>query len=155
MSQYAITRDGDMVQVEDDVAHVVGEIRRLWPELDVQYVERPELGDAPYRIIERCKDGAIREVMPVWVLNNQVLDILHQADSHKHDVFQIITKHNDSLKRQREAVQRDWSEAAKDVLRSRATSRLGRWTFPDIRPGHEGEIVMSDNDPARRTVVPE
>lgn len=155
MSQVAITRTGDTVQVEDDVAHVVSELRRLWPELDVQYVERPEIGDAPYRVIERCKDGVVREVMPVWVLDNQVLDVLHQADSHKHDVLQILTKKNDSLKKQRDAVQKDWRSAARDVLASRARSRLGRWTFPDVRPGHEGEVIVSDNDPARRTAVPE
>lgn len=151
----AFTRDGDIVTVEDDVAHVVGEIRRLWSELDVQYIERAEIGDAPYRIIERCKDNVIRVVMPVWVLNNEVLDILHQADSHKHDVLQIITKKNEDIRKAAASREQDWRTAARDVLASRAKSRLGRWSFPDVRPGHEGEIVVSDNDPSRRTVVSE
>lgn len=153
MSQVAYTQAGDIVQVEDDVAHVVGEVRRLWPELDVQYVERPELGDAPYRVIERCKDGVIREVMPVWVLDNQLLDVLHQADTNKHDVLTVVNAHNRLITNAKVAAQKDWRDAAKDVLKSRAESRLGRWSFPDVRPGHDGEVVISDNDPAHRTIV--
>lgn len=149
----AISMDGELVSVQDDVAHVVQEVNRLWPDLKVQYCPTPDKGDAPFRVVELCRDNVWRPVLSVWALDNRLLDMLHNCDSYKTDVLSELDKHNALVKAEQTAAENSWRNAAKDVLLQAFRSPKGRYTIPDTRPGHEGEIVVIDDDPARRTVV--
>jgi hypothetical protein len=152
----AITRDSyQFVQIEDDVVHVVKEIARLWPELKVQYIERPELGEQPYRVVEMCKDGVERPVLTVTQLDDRLLDMLHQCDAHKSNILTIMDANNREVAKVKAAEDKDWREAAKDVMKSFAKSPKGRWSFEDTRDNHEGEIITIDDQPGRRTIVPD
>lgn len=149
----AISMDGELVQVQDDVAHVVKEINRLWPDLKVQYCPDPDPGDAPFRVVELCRDNVWRPVLSVWALDNRLLDMLHNCDSYKVDVLAELDRHNAVVKAEQAELEATWRNAAKDVLLQAFRSPKGRYTIPDTRPGHEGEIVVIDDDPARRTIV--
>jgi hypothetical protein len=149
----AISMDGELVQVEDDVAHVVKEVNRLWPDLKVQYCPTPDKGDAPFRVVELCRDNVWRPVLSAWTLDNRLLDMLHNCDSYKVDILSTLDKHNALVKAEQKEAENSWRNAAKDVLLQAFRSSKGRYTIPDTRPGHEGEIVVIDDDPAHRTVV--
>lgn len=149
----AISMDGDLVRVEDDVAHVVKEVSRLWPDLKVQYCENPENGDAPFRVVELCHDNVWRPVLSVWQLDNRLLDMLYNCDSYKVNILAQLDAHNAQVRKEQKEVENSWRTAAKDVLLQMLRSPKGRYTIPDPRPGHEGEVVVIDDDPAHRTVV--
>ena len=139
------------MEVDHDVANVVNEVARLWPDLKIQYCPNPSLADAPYRVVELCKDGIWRTVFDVWALDNRVLDMLHACDSHRVDVLKALDLHNLGVKKAQQSAEKAWRDAAKDVMASVFRSPKGTYTIPDDRPGHEGEIVKIDDDPAHRT----
>ena len=149
----AIDHSGRWVQVADDVAHVVQEIERLWPELRVQYCENPDIGDAPYRIVEQLSDGRQLEVTSVWALNSGLLEMLHQADTTKHDVLKMLDKNNELAKRRRNDEHLYWKDYFADVTATAARHMGTSFTFKDPRPGHEGEIVKIEDDLSHRTEV--
>ena len=142
----AIDYNGDFVEVADDVAHVVKEVQRLWPELTVQYVENPDLGQAPYRVVER-RNGLEMPVMSVWELDNRLLEQLYQADTHRHGV-KILDKldaDNNKIKIAQAKEFANWHEVFKDMLVTMSHHIGSSWTFKDPRPGHEGEIVKVED----------
>lgn len=143
------------VQVDGDVANVVNEVARLWPDLKIQYCPNPTVADPPYRVVELCKDGVWRPVLNVWQLDNRLLDMLHSCDSYRTDILAQLDKHNASVRKAQEEAEQAWRDAAKDVMASVFRSSKGTYTIPDVRPGHEGEIIRIDDDPARHTVVPD
>jgi hypothetical protein len=149
----AISMDGELVRVEDDVAHVVKEISRLWPDLKVQYCPDPDPGDAPFRVVELCRDNVWRPVLSVWQLDNRLLDMLYSCDSYKVNILAQLDMHNAAVKAQQKEIESTWRSAAKDVLLSAFRSPKGRYTIPDTREGHEGEIIVIDDDPARKTFI--
>jgi hypothetical protein len=153
MSWDAISMNGDLVRVEDDVAHVIQEINRLWPDLKVQYCPDPDPGDAPFRVVELCHDNVWRPVLSVWTLDNRLLDMLYRCDSYKTDVLAELDRHNAAVKAEQKEIENSWRGAAKDVLLQVFRSPKGRYSIPDTRPGHEGEILVIDDDPARRLIV--
>lgn len=148
-------QDDMFIEVSHDVANVVNEVARLWPDLKIQYCPNPDFGDAPYRVVELCKDNVWRPVLNVWQLDNRLLDMLHNCDSHRVDVLKALDLHNAGVRLAQEEAERAWRDAAKDVLASAFKSSKGTYTIPDIRPGHEGEIIKIDDDPGRRTIVPD
>lgn len=149
----AIDYNGQWVTVDDDVAHVVQEIERHWPELRVQYCENPEIGDAPYRIVEHTPDGLDIPVTSVWTLDNRLLEMLHQADTTKHDVLAMLDKNNDMARRRRNDELLYWKDYFADVVKTAGNHMGTSFTFKDPRPDHEGEIVKVEDDPAHRTRI--
>ena len=138
----AIDYNGNFVEVDDDVAHVVKEISRLWPELKVQYVEKPAIDQAPYRIVE-TRNGLEMPVMNVWELDNRLLEQLYQADTHRHGVkiLDRIDEHNNAIRMAAAKQFDNWKEVFADMIGTMSHHIGSSWTFKDPRPGHEGEIV--------------
>ena len=145
--------DDMYMEVEPDVANVVNEVARLWPDLKIQICMDPGLADPPYRVVEFCKDGVWRPVLNVWQLDNRLLDMLHNCDSYRVDVLAQMDKHNAGIRLAQKEAERAWRDAAKDVMASVFKSPKGTYTIPDERPGHEGEVIKIDDDPARRTIL--
>lgn len=141
------------MQVDHDVANVVNEVARLWPDLKIQYCMDPSIADPPYRVVELCKDGVWRPVLNVWQLDNRLLDMLHSCDGYKVDILAQMDAHNAGIRKAQAEAERAWRDAAKDVMASVFKSPRGVYTIPDVRPGHEGEVIKIDDDPARRTIV--
>lgn len=81
--------------VEGDALRVAEKINEYDENLRVQFLERPEkIDDAPYRVIETCKDGVDRVVLHAWKLDDTVLERIYNADNQKHDLDAIITGKN-------------------------------------------------------------
>jgi hypothetical protein len=85
--------------VEHDVLNVIQKITDYDPNLKVQYLDKAAaLGDAPWRIIERCKDGEWRVLFYTWQMDERVLDRIRMADCNAVDVFGAMDANNRSLR---------------------------------------------------------
>lgn len=103
-----------MFEFRDGVGGIVNEIKRLHPNLTVQYCDPDSLaavGDPPYRIVER-RDGQERVVLAVYELDQRVLDKLLIMDHFKNPhILEDIQKTNDAVK---QASQAKFSEAVRE-----------------------------------------
>jgi len=133
----------DSTVVERDVLNVVQQIMEYDENLKVQYLERAaEVGDAPWRVIERCKDGEWRVLFYTWHMDQRVMERIRMADCHAVDILSSLDSHNVSL-RQREG--RRFQERmgeAQDIVEHIITSPKGRYTFKD-----GDKLVTVDDDP--------
>lgn len=133
------------VLVEQDVLRVVQKVMEYDPNIKIQYLNHAAaLGDAPYRLIERCKDGEWRTIFYVWTLDDRVLDRLRAADCHSVDVLSNIDANNASL-RQKEGrrFREEVMGEAKDMVMSIISSPKGRYSLPV----GEDRILHIDDDP--------
>jgi len=137
----AVDHQGRWVELEDDVVRVYNEVKRLWPELEIKYCENPDIGDAPYMVIERTPDGAEHGVLTAWQLDDRLLDLLHQADTARHDVQAMLDRTNAQAKAAQQSKALSWRDYCKDLITSAARHIGTSYTFPDPREGHEGEVV--------------
>jgi hypothetical protein len=137
----ALTHEGKWAEVDDDVARVVREIERLYPELRVQYCADPAIGEYPFMVVERTRDGRDEPVLGVWQLDDRLLDLLHEADTTKHDVLKLLDKKNDKVRKGRSDEQLGWRDYCRDLIVHAARHKGSSYTFKDPREGHEGEIV--------------
>src|SRR4051812_7571593 len=88
--------------IEHDVLNIIQQIAEYDHNIKVQYLDRAaSAGDAPWRIIERCKDGEWRVIFYAWQMDQRVLDRIRMADCHAVDILSSVDSHNVSL-RQRE-----------------------------------------------------
>lgn len=147
----AIDHEGKWVEIDDDTVHIVQEIERLWPELRIRYCENPEIGEAPYLLVEKTRDGNDVPVMSIWQLDSRLLDVIHEADTSKHDVQRILDKKNDAAKATNQDKILTWRDYCRDVISSAGRHIGSSYTFRDPRLGHEGEVVKIEDDPSKRT----
>jgi hypothetical protein len=143
----AVDNQGRWVEVDDDVAHVVKEIERLWPELRIQYCEDPDIDDYPFMVVERTRTGEEVPVLGVWQLDDRLIELLHNADTTRHDVLGLLDKSNSRAIAARTEKLVSWRDYCRDVILRAGRSPGSSYTFKDPRPGHEGEIVKITDDP--------
>jgi|SRR5580765_3213181 len=141
----AVDLNGRWVEIDDDTVHIIQEIERLWPELSIRYCENPEIGEAPYLLVEQTREGRFVPVMSIWQLDSRLLDVIHQADTSKHDVQRILDKTNDAAKSAQTDQILTWRDYCRDVI-THASRHIGSsYTFADPREGHEGETVKIED----------
>jgi hypothetical protein len=142
-----------MVKLEDgslcesDVLNVIQKINEYDPgHLKVQYLERAAAtGDAPWRIIELCKDGEWRVLFYVWQMDERVLERLRAADCYTVDVMFSMDKHNASLRAVEGRRFQEKMGEAKDIVEHVLKSPKGRYTFRD---GDKLVTIDDDNKPS-------
>lgn len=132
--------------VERDVLGIVEKIREYDENLRVQYLD-PSSGadftDAPYRIVEECPDGMVREVFSVWTLDETVLERIYAADTKKLDILAVLNKKNQAIRNDRERRYREEREEAQDIITHVLKSPKGRYTIP--KANGEGVAVIDDS----------
>jgi hypothetical protein len=130
--------------VERDVLNIIQQVMEYDENLKVQYLERAAAaGDAPWRIIERCRDGEWRVIFYTWQMDQRVLDRIKLADCHSVDVLSAMDSNNASLrKREGRRFQERIGEAG-DITKHILQSSKGRYTFKN----EKGELVTIDDDP--------
>lgn len=136
--------------VERDVLGIIAEIQRRWPELKIQYLNpdrTSEPGDAPWRIVETCKDGVDRLVCSVWQLDNRVIDRIHAADMLNPGFLAKIDAQNAAVRLNMERRFREEMDEAKDVVAHIARSPKGRYSAPTA---DGGLYLFDDTTPGKR-----
>lgn len=110
---------GQLADVDDDLFGIVSEIKRLWPNLTVQYLDpdRAGLSDPPYRIVENTANGPV-QVMGVWALDASVLDRLHLANSQRFDIEALVDKENAKVKAAEQVAEEETNAQGADLLSS-------------------------------------
>lgn len=137
------------VIVEEDVLGIVEQIRKMDPNLDVQFLDpdaHADLTDAPYQIIERCRDGIPRVVFTTWTLDQRVIDRLRAADNLRNDVLANMDAANLAA---RLGVERRWEEIRledQDLIKHILASPKGSYSWI----GRDGEHHTVQDDPGRR-----
>lgn len=131
------TDDGSLVQlddgslIQDDVLRIVERVSEYDPNLKIQYL--PWAGgvdQAPYRLVEKGKDGEWRKVFDIWELDQRVLDRIYAADSHKLDLLKLIDEHNAKAKADKEKAREEEAERDKDIVASIVRSPKDTYTAP-------------------------
>lgn len=85
--------------VDRDVLGVIQKIADYDPNLRVQYLEiAATLDEAPWRVVERCKDGQDRVVLTAWVMDNSVYDRLILADTQLWNPSEKSIQNNQKIK---------------------------------------------------------
>lgn len=102
--------------VEHDVLNIIQKIMEYDHNLKVQYLEKAaQLGDAPWRVIERCKDGEWRVLFYAWQMDERVLDRIRLADCHAVDILGAVDANNRSLRELEGRRFRERMDEAKDI----------------------------------------
>lgn len=120
--------------VERDLLGVVAEITRRYPNLRVQYLDPSRamgVSDAPYQIVERCKDGTDETVLQVWELDNRVLQQLEAINSHTHDLQAIVERSNKLAKEREEKLFHDSLQDAHEKAASVIKSNKDTYVLDD------------------------
>lgn len=128
---------------EHDVLNIIKQVSDYDENLKVQYLERAAAaGDAPWRIIERCRDGEYRVIFYAWKMDGLVLDRIRAADCYSLDVFSAMDSHNEGLRRLEGRRFRERMDEAKDIVEHIIKSPKGRYTFKNPA----GDLVTLDDD---------
>lgn len=137
----AITHLGEIVEVDDDVMGIVNEIRRLWPDLRVQYLDPDrfaDLTDSPYIIVDQMG----RKVLGVWQLDKRVLEQLSLRDKSQKELQKLFDKEEAKAKKEREDKEQELRDEKKDVLKHVFSSPKGTYSFKN----EQGEkVIISDS----------
>lgn len=143
-----LVRMDDGSLVERDVLNIIEKIRDYDPCLKVQYLEHAaNINDAPWRLIELCKDGKWRTVFYFWELNEKVLHRLYAADTHFTDVQHRLEKNNENIRRADEQRYKERILEAHDITKTFLKSRQNnKWTFKN----EQDELVTIEDHGNRR-----
>lgn len=159
MGEFSYPDRGHLVRLDDgsfverDVLNIVQKIMDYDPNIKVQYLDyAANLGEAPWRVVELCKDGQWRTVFYCWTLDDRVLMRLRAADTQLTDVQGNLESNNERVRREHFRRYRDRMEQAKDITSHILASPKGRYSFTDP---DTGKHVTIDDDPLRHHKVTE
>jgi hypothetical protein len=124
------------VQVELDVLRIAEAIHEYDPNLRVQFLnEAAAVGDAPFRVIEHCRDGVDRVAFLAWELDGRLLERVMKADCAKRDLDAIMTKQNRAAKDEVNRRYREQMEEAHEIAHAVMRSRKSKYTVKDPNTG--------------------
>jgi hypothetical protein len=133
-----------LLREQEDVFRIVERIRAYDPNLDVAYLDpdKGSISDAPYVIVEHCRDGVTRLLFSVWELNASVMDRIYAADTTKVDVQGAIDLANEKARKELTEKKKERFGEAKDITEHIIKNPKGTYSFPTAA----GEIVTLRDD---------
>lgn len=127
------------VAVERDVMNIVQAISEYDPNLRVQFLDEAEsVGDAPFRVIEKCRDGKDRIAFLAWELDGRLLERVMRADCAKSDLDAIMTKQNRTAKDAQNSRYREKLEESNEIAYAVMRSRKSKYT---VKHPETGELL--------------
>ena len=146
MTWDAFDHRGFFIQVEDDVAGVVQEIYRRWPDLKIQFLDpdqHPDLTDAPYRIVHADKNGNEYTVLECWQLDGRIITALEMMDGHKMDLTKLYEAEIEKSRKAAEEKKKETREEIKDILSHTFKSPKGKYSFRTL--DEENKLVIIED----------
>lgn len=120
----------DGMLVESDVLRIAEKIQEYDPNLKLQYLERPEsLGDPPFRVLEKCKDGKWRVAFTAWQLDDRLLERIMAADTRIQDLDAIITNKNIKAREDKNRRYQEQMDEAAEMVKAIASSPKDTYTI--------------------------
>lgn len=131
---YIPLSDGSFM--DEDVLGVVEEIRRLWPNLRVQYIDpdrATDITDYPYRILELDRRGEWAVVYQCMELDNRAIVALANMDASKVDLEKKFEAEVAKVAKAKKDKEEEVSGATKDIVSTGAKvlSRQSSFSFKD------------------------
>lgn len=124
------------VAVEEDVLRVAEAVHEYDPNLRVQFLaDAAAIGDAPFRVIEKCRDGVERVAFYAWQLDGRLLDRIYAADCAARDLEAEITKKNRAAKDAINKRYREMEEEAHEISHAVLRSDKSKYTVRDPMSG--------------------
>lgn len=137
--------------IERDVLGIIERIHAYDPNIKVQYLDyAANVNQAPWRIVELCRDNCWRTIFYCWTLDERVLQKLRAADTLHSDVQGKLESNNERVRREHMRRYRERIEAAHDIVDHIAASPKGRYTVKDE---DTGKTILIDDDPLRKHTV--
>ena len=139
------------VYVEHDVLNIVEKVKEYDPNLSIKYCEpyNAEPTDAPYKLVELCRDGAERVVFDIWTLDGSILDRLYDADTQKNNVFVDMEGKNLIVRERENQRYKETLALAHDVTVSMLKSGKHKWTYKDEITGRVTTFDDREKGPAK------
>lgn len=104
--------------VEGDALRIAEQVSEYDPNLRVQYLEyAASIGDPPFRIVERGRDGVDYTVFYAWKLNGAVLERIRQADNVRRNVQAEVEKKNAAVRLNLKRRYEERAENAREVAK--------------------------------------
>lgn len=109
------------VSVERGVSDVVDWIRDYDPNLDVLFLDPLKADspfDAPWIVVEHCRDGKTRLLFSVWDMNESVKARIYSADTTMVDIDTLITRENEKAREKQAKKWEDERGEAADLMKA-------------------------------------
>lgn len=130
--------------IDRDVLGVVEKIQRYDPNLRVQYLEvAASVGEPPYRVVERCRDGKDRVVLSAWQLDHTVYDQVVMHDTFSFDVLGRLDKINNKVRENQKKQFKESVEEANQYSHKILSTTKANYSVTDEATG---EIVTFRED---------
>lgn len=143
---------GDGVLCEEDVYRIVERVREYDPNLDIIALNPNhrdiDVTDAPYVLVEKCKDGQWRPISEFWVLDERVMQVVESADMNRRDLLAAIDGQNAKVRAEEARRYEDFRAEAADIVKHVAGMK-SKYTVQDPRTGEL--IAFYDDRPPERT----
>lgn len=137
--------------IERDVLGIIERIHAYDPNIKVQYLDyAANLNQAPWRIVELCRDNSWRTIFYCWTLDERVIQRLRAADTTVTDVQRNLESNNERVRREHLRRYRDRLDEGHDIVKHIAASPKGRYSFKNP---NTGDTVLIDDDPLRKHQV--
>lgn len=136
--------------MEAGAYEIVRKVQEYDPNLRVQYLDperASDITDAPYRIIEMCRDGLPRIVFSVWELDERVIERLHRADALKGNILLGLDGSNLLAEKQRLRRYEDEEDALKEMVTDVLKSPKEKYTAKNPVTGEEHTFTASKQMP--------
>jgi len=164
MNQSAVFRvpgKDDYIMIDDMIvekrAHAIVErIKDIDDSLEVLCVD-PDMcpfSEAPFVLAEirQTPEGPRAfKVFEFWELNDSVVERVHLADSKKHDILDIIDKHNKKIRDDIRSAEREKYEAKKDLVKHIIDNTKSSYSYID--EDRRAKITIHDDKPTERQPI--
>lgn len=107
-----------------------------------------ELGEEPFVILERCKDGKLRKIFGVWELNESVLDRIRLCDTNRIDILAQIERTNEQRERDRIRRYQDKHEETLKLVEAVVRNNKNSYSYKDENTGEK--VTIYDDRPSER-----
>lgn len=142
--------DVDGALVERDCLRIAEAVKAYDENLEILCLDPQRAADvteAPYVLVEKCKDGEYRRIKSYWQLDERILADVEAADCQRHDLIAVINGRNERVKRERDRRYKELREEQLEVVKHIAGMK-SQTTVTDPRTGEK--VRFYDDRPAIR-----
>lgn len=107
-----------------------------------------DIGDEPFVILERCRDGKLRKVFGVWEINESVLDRIRMCDTNRIDILAQIDKENASRERDEFRRYKDKQEETRLLVEAVVRNEKSSYSYKDQDTGEK--VTIYEDRPSKR-----
>lgn len=134
----------DGTYVEHDTLRIAERIQEYDPNLSLKYCATPDnLTDAPFILVELCKDGIERIVFEIWELDERVLEKIYAADNQYQSIEDMLTKTNEQAKKEQNRRYTELKDEQDAIAEAIIKTDKETYTFDNPATGDKVKVHQS------------